>query len=124
MYVEQLIFKAIADEVVEGAPAVLPADFLAFGVGAPVIDDRDFVDTRCELGDLHRHFGFDAEAVGVQMHAVDEVAGEDLVAGGDVMDGDARQQIADDRKQPVKQKTVVTLDTMWAAMEAVAKDGV
>src|SRR5215469_1118382 len=121
---EQLIFKAITNEVVECAPAVLPADLFAFSVRAAMIDDRHFVDASAEFGDFDSHLSLDAEAIGVQMHALKEVARENLVAGGDIVDGDAGEQIADDGEQPVKQESVVALHTMWTAMKAVAEDGV
>ena len=67
---EPLIFKAIAYEVVEGYPSVVPTDFLALGVGAAMIDNGNFVDAGAELRHFDSHLGFDAEAVGVEMHAL------------------------------------------------------
>ena len=59
-----LVLKAIAHQVVYRNQAVGPDDLLALGVGAAVIDDWYFVDANSQLRQLHRHLGFDAEAVG------------------------------------------------------------
>src|SRR5208283_4064092 len=77
-----------------------------------------------QLRHFNRHLGFDAEAVGMQVHVLQQLAAEGFVAGGDVVNRNAGEQIADDRKQPVQQKAIVTLNTVRSAVKAVAEDGV
>jgi hypothetical protein len=36
--------EAVFEDVADGAEAVFPADFFAFGIGAAVVGDGDFVD--------------------------------------------------------------------------------
>src|SRR5271165_6163429 len=120
---EQLILKAITHQVVEGLVTVVQADLFALGVSTAVIDDWHLIDSDAEFGDLHGHLGFHAEAVRVQMHAFQQFAPEYLIAGSDIMDGDASEQVANDGEQPVYEEPVVTLHTVRAAVETVSEDG-
>ena len=41
--------EAVFDDAAEGADAVFPADFFAFGVGSAMVGDGDFVDEETAL---------------------------------------------------------------------------
>ena len=56
--------------------------------------------------------------------SLQQFAAKDLVAGGDIVNREAGEQIADDGKEPVEQVAVVAGNAMRAAVEAVAEDGV
>ena len=65
----------------EGFEAVFPADFLAFFVGAAVVTDGHFVNAEFAFGALHDDFGLEAETVGADGDALEQVGAKDLVTG-------------------------------------------
>ena len=54
----------------------------------------------------------------------EKVTTEDFVAGGDVVDGKARERIADNRKDTVQDVSPVALNAMRSAVKAVAENSV
>jgi hypothetical protein len=65
----------------EGFEAVFPADFLAFFISAAVVTDGHFVNAEFALGALHDDFGLEAETVGADGDALQQVGAKDLVTG-------------------------------------------
>ena len=54
--------EAVFEDAADGADAVFPADFFAFGIGAAVVGDGDLVDAGAGAGDLGDDLWLDAEA--------------------------------------------------------------
>src|SRR5579863_4475953 len=66
-----LIEEPVTEDEPEGGEAVFPADFFAFGVIASGIIDAGFVEAIVAARELGGQFGFDAETLGCQLHALD-----------------------------------------------------
>src|SRR5208283_114901 len=84
-----LILEVINEQVVHGGDAVGPTDLLAFGVSAAVITDGHLIDAGAQLRQFDRDLGFNAKAIGADVDLGEQVATEDLVAGGYVVNAEA-----------------------------------
>ena len=74
--------RPVLQDAVDGAHAVLPADFFAFFKGASVVADSDLIDTDFgHAGDFGSDFGLESEAIFAQLEWLNEVAAKELVAG-------------------------------------------
>jgi len=60
-----------------------------------MIGDRDFVDAAAHLGDLHGHFGLEAEASGLDLDLFDHVGLEDFVADLHVGEVEVREHVGE-----------------------------
>ena len=78
--------------------AVLPADLLAFLVRPAVIADGHFVDAEFPLGALHDDLRLEAEAVGADGDALQQIGAEDLVAGLHVRQVQIAEHVGDQRQ--------------------------
>ena len=117
--------EAVFEDAAEGAEAVFPADFFAFGVGAAVVGNGDFVDACAGAGDLGDEFGLDTEAVFLEGDGLDQLAFENFVAGlhvGEVEIGchvrQEGEELVAERVPEVEHAVLVRAD------EAGAEDGV
>src|SRR5208282_1359387 len=88
-----LILEAIDQQVVYGGNAIGPIYLLAFGIGAAMIDDGNLVDAGANLGQLHGKLGLNAETVGADLYLREQLAAEDLIAGGDVMNAQSGEHV-------------------------------
>jgi len=120
----KLIFEAVTEEMVAGGDAVFPTDFLAFRVGTSVVDDGDFVHSRPDFGHLDGEFRLQAEAVAPDADAVEDVAGKDLVTGGDIVQREVGEHVAHDGKEAIEDVAVVAGDPVRTPMESIAKYGI
>src|SRR3954468_4024232 len=68
--------EVVLDDAVERPHAVLPADLLAFLVGAAVVGDAHLVDAAVQLRHLGRELGLDAEARLLDVDGLDDLAAE------------------------------------------------
>src|SRR6476646_5905283 len=68
----------VLDDAVQRVEPVLPADLLAFRVGAPGIGNPDLVNARSALGHLRGDLRLEAEAVLLDLNALYELPPKDL----------------------------------------------
>src|SRR3954451_14174469 len=85
--------RAVFRDAIDRAQAVSPTDFLASGIVASAIGDRDFVDAAAGLGDFRRDFRLEAEAVLLDPDSLDDLAAKNLVAGFHVRQSQMRESI-------------------------------
>src|SRR5580700_4049585 len=74
------LFDCVLEEAAECAHAILPADLLAFFVGAAPVSDADLVNPQSPLGDLHRDLRLETEAVFLDGDGLNHFAAEDFIA--------------------------------------------
>src|SRR5207245_2244726 len=77
----KLVGKFEANDAPEGLHAVFPGDFLSFFIGAASVGDGDLVDAPTMLGDFCGDFGFEAEAIGANLDALQDFLAKNFVAG-------------------------------------------
>src|SRR4051812_6809397 len=88
---ESSVEVGVAEDAVEGLPAVFPADLLALSVISAVVADGHLVDPapargpaverwEMEASDLRGDLGLEAEAVALERDALDHFAAKHLVA--------------------------------------------
>ena len=73
--------------------AVFPSDLFAFRVGAAVIADADLVNLALQLGDFRRDFGFEPEAVFLNLNGLNDLPPEQLVTGFHVREIEVREHV-------------------------------
>ena len=60
---------------------ILPADLLAFGVGAAAVTDGGFIDTKPFFCYFRSKLRFEPKAVRLELYVTEDVPPKDLVAG-------------------------------------------
>src|SRR5215471_20957127 len=93
--------KVVFDDAVNGSKTVLPDDLLPLRVGPAVIGDPDLVDRTAHPGDLGSDLGFEAEALFLDVDALNDIALEYLVAGLDVGEIQIRQHVGEQSQKTV-----------------------
>jgi len=73
--------EPILDDTPDGTDAVFPIDFLALGVGAPVVGDGDFVDADAFLGELGSDLRLESEAIFLDWDGLQNFPPHGFIAG-------------------------------------------
>ena len=109
----------------ERADAVAPADLLALLVGPARVADRDLEDPRLALRELDRELGLEAEVVRDDWDRLEQGGADGLVAGLHVRQVHVRDQVRQEREEPVADLVPVEERAPGlAAREARAEDRV
>ena len=123
--VKNLPQEAVFEDAADGADAVFPADFFAFGVGAAVVGNGDFVDAGAGAGDLGDDLGFEAEALFRDGDGLDQLAFENFVAGLHVREVEIRCHVRQEGEELVAEGVPeIQHAVLVRADEAGAEDGV
>src|SRR5215470_425359 len=93
--------EVVLDDAVNGPKTVLPDDLLPLRVGPAVVGDSDLVDRAAHPGDLGSDLRFEAEALFLDVDALNDIALECLVAGLDVGEIQIRQHVGEQRQKTV-----------------------
>lgn len=88
-----LVEEIVLQDAAEGADTIFPTDLLAFGIGAAVVGDGHFVNAGIEFGDLRGDLGFEAEAVLLDLHLLDDLAAENFIARLHVREVQIREHV-------------------------------
>ena len=107
----------VAHDRPEGRDGVLPADLLAFLVGAPVVRDRHLVDPVAAPRDLRRDLGLEAEAVRLDGDRLDDLAAKHLVAGLHVGEVQVGEHVGGERQETVADRVPEVEDAASAAAQ-------
>src|SRR5262245_53370082 len=83
-----------SEDMPEGKNSIAETNLFAFSVRSAVVADRHFVDHNVDLGELGRHFDFNAKAARFENHVPDDVSSKRLIAGFDIRHVEIRQRIA------------------------------
>ena len=81
----------------ESFDAVLPTDLLALLVGSAVVADGHFIDAELALGRFHDDLGLEAEALGADRDALEQVGSKYLVARLHVREVQITEHVGDHR---------------------------
>ena len=90
-----------AKDAIEGGHAILPSDLLPLGVGAPVVTDREFVDSSLRLCQAGSHLGFETETVGRQRQSLQEIRMDNLIAGLHIREVEVREHVAQQGEETI-----------------------
>ena len=104
--------------------AVFPGDFFSFLVGAARVGDRNFVDAPTVFGDFGCDFGFEAEAVGANLDALQYFLAKNFVAGFHVREFQVGGDVGEQGEEFVGDVVPEIVDALRAAEKAGAEDDI
>src|SRR5215210_676449 len=105
-----VVEEAVLDDRPQGLEGVLPADLLAFAVGAAEVADGHLEDPALALGDLGRDLRLHGEVVGADGDRLDQRCPEDLVAGLHVRQVEVGEPVAERGQHPVAEAVAIVED--------------
>ena len=73
--------RVIPNDTVERAERVLKTDLLSFFVSSPVVGNSHLIDPQSAVRYFCGNFGFESEAVFLDINLLNDVSAEHLVAG-------------------------------------------
>ena len=95
------MYECITTYAPNSTHSVLPINFFAFGVGAAVVGDGDFVDADAATGDFGGDLRFEAEAVFLDGDALEDLASEGFIAGLHVREVEVGEHVGEKSKEAV-----------------------
>jgi len=95
--------KAILHNAPNSADAVFPIDLFAFGVGAAVVGDGDFVNADAFFGELGCDLGLEAEAVFLDGDGLQNFPAHGFVAGLHIREVQVGEHVGHEREELVPQ---------------------
>src|ERR1700730_12114025 len=114
---DRWLHDRVLQQAPEGAKPVLPADLLAFFVGAAPVADANLIDAQPPLGYLDCYLWFKAEAVLLNGNRLDDVPTEYLVASFHVAQVNVGEAVRQQSEQLVTHKMPEVKNPMRPAAE-------
>src|SRR5260370_24094310 len=107
------------------AKAVLPANLLAFLIGAAGVTNGNLKNARAALGELDGNFRLDSKALADKRHALQQCGSNHLVTGFHVGEIEVRDDIAQQGQETIsKLMTEEKNTTVFTGQKSRAKNGV
>ena len=96
--------NSVFQDAANGADAVAPADFFAFGVGASMIRHSHFVDADSHFSHFSRDLWLETEAVFFNLDFLNDLASENFVAGLHVGEIEVGEHVAERGQEGVSDR--------------------